>query len=356
LLRLDRPAVAINDLTDQRHELSAIELKAVWELRAKPGDLRRLAATLGCPVEPVLARLVDLKLVVPGDVDESRKFTVKRVDIETCTHCNARCLFCPQSEMPKRKHVMALDLFERAVREIAPHHPDWVSLNQFSEPLLDPYFMERCRLLEAHGLKAALFTNATVLGSGIAEYLGKSQVLYGITVNFPSDDPEEWGNLMHLPARTHQRTVANIIALAESYQGGIGIVVNGLNDNQEQRIERIAALFSRFPNVSVIKLSSNTLAGNIQNELVGPASLVKAPKMAGCARLAAHVHISAHGDVFMCCLDYSQEFKFGNIAEAPLDQILAGNIASDHRAQVYGLTDADPGLLCRKCCHIRISQ
>ena len=55
----------------------------------------------------------------------------------------------------------------------------------------------------------------------------------------------------------------------------------------------------------------------------------------------------------MCCLDYWQEAKFGNIAVAELDEILGGTIAASHRRQVYGLADADANLLCRKCCHIR---
>ena len=110
---------------------------------------------------------------------------------------------------------------------------------------------------------------------------------------------------------------------------------------------------ARHPNVSVIKLNSNTLAGNIQNDFVEPASLTHDARLGGCARLAAHVHISSQGDVFMCCLDYWQEAKFGNIAVAELDEILGGTIAASHRRQVYGLADADANLLCRKCCHIR---
>jgi len=343
--------VANNDLLDQKHLLTESEARLLTALKTTQANPPNSVGDQ--TAHDNFHRLLELGLIVPASQDEGRKFSVKRVDIETCTHCNARCLFCPQSEHPKPKQFMSLELFQRAVEQIAPYRPDWVALNNFSEPFLDPLFVERCMYLEAHALKVALFTNATVLRPHVAEYLASSDVLHSITVNFPSPDPAEWANLMRLPASTHGRTVENIERLAECYKGGIGIVVNALTENLHSRIDSLSQMFARFPNVSVIKLDSNTLAGNIQNDLVQPASLTNSQKLGGCARLAAHVHISASGDVFMCCLDYWQETKFGNIADATLEEILGGDIAASHRRQVYGLTDADDNLLCRKCCHIR---
>jgi sulfatase maturation enzyme AslB (radical SAM superfamily) len=349
-------ATARNDLTDEVFELPADELRILSDLKTAPADLTQMAERLLWDPErtaAVVRQWIEQQLIVPSTADEGKEFSVKRVDIETGSHCNARCGFCPQSERPKPKHFMTLDLFDRVVQQIAPYRPAWVALNNFSEPLLDPYFVERCRRLDAHGLKVALFTNATVLKPNVIEYISTSQVLYSVTINFPSDDPEEWGNLMGLPSATHARTVENIATWAKVYKGGIGIVVNGATDNLDSRIERIGVLFARFPNVTVLKQGSNTLAGNIQNDLVAAATLVKNRRLGGCPRLAAHVHVSWQGDVFMCCLDYSQEVKFGNLAEASLGEILSGPIAVDHRRQVYGLAEAEPHLLCRTCCHIR---
>ncbi len=159
---------------------------------------------------------------------------------------------------------------------------------------------------------------------------------------------------MQLPVSNYHRTVDNINAMAEAYKGGIGIVVNVIGESQPRRVERMRALFGRFPNVNIIPLASDTRAGAVQNDLVSPAILLKNPRLGGCARLAAHVQISWQGDLFMCCEDYAQEFTFGNIANESLEEILSGPIAADYRRQVYGLVEAGAGLLCRKCCHIRI--
>jgi hypothetical protein len=40
--------------------------------------------------------------------------------------------------------------------------------------------------------------NATVLKPAIREYLGKSRVLHSVVVNFASENPEEWAELMRL--------------------------------------------------------------------------------------------------------------------------------------------------------------
>lgn len=354
-----RGLTATNDLTDEKHVLTAIERQILSELQTEPTDLKGLARRLARPANdttPLLDSLVERGLVVPFEEDESSKYSVNRVDIEIGSHCNARCQYCPVSLDPKPKHVMSMELFELAVRQVAPHHPEWVALNNFSEPLLDPFFVERCRYLEEHGLKVALFTNASILRPAIREYLAGSEVLHSIIINFASENAEEWGAMMGLPPALHPRTVENINALAEIYQGPISISVHGLNGTHRRRTQNIAALFQRFPNVNVLEFPTNTLAGTIEGELVGLPTLVQTPKMAGCNRVAGHVHISWSGDVYICCLDYAQEVKFGNIAGSSIEEILGGPIARDYRRQIYGLQQADPDLLCRKCCHIRLES
>lgn len=352
-----RDSVAINDLTDVSQPLAPFEQRVVFELKTAPAGIQALARRLETTEEhiaPVLRSLVDRSLLAPADEDESYKYSVNRVDIETNSHCNARCQYCPVSIDPKPKRIMPLELFRHIVSQIAPHRPEWVSLNSFSEPLLDPFFVERCRDLEAGGLRVALFTNATVLKPAVREYLGKSRALHSVVINFASENPDEWGALMGLPPALHSRTVENIIGLAELYSGPISISVHGRNATHRRRAANVAGIFARFPHVNVIEFPTNTMAGYIDGELVGLPTLTSAPKFAGCNRLAGHLQINWRGDVFMCCLDYAQEIKFGNMAESSIEDILSGPIARRYRQQVYGLTPADPDLLCRKCCHIRV--
>jgi radical SAM protein with 4Fe4S-binding SPASM domain len=151
----------------------------------------------------------------------------------------------------------------------------------------------------------------------------------------------------------HSRVIQNVKGFAEAFDGPVAISVDARTATHRTRTARIAALFAMYANVSVLQLDSNTLAGSISGELVGPATLTAVPRLGGCNRLAGHLHVSVSGDIFMCCLDYTQRYKFGNVRTASVAEILDGPIARKYRRQVYGLEDADADLICRSCCHIR---
>ena len=348
-------------LNETRAELRLGHIAALRALRSKASDLSGLAAILGTTdidAEAVLCDLIHSGFVVPDSRDESFSYTVRRINIETCDHCNARCRFCPQSLEPKPRHVMPQDTFEAVVRATAPYRPISVSLNNFSEPFIDPLFVERCRTLQTYGLKLQLNTNGTVLKQAVVEYLASSNVIHGILVNFPSSEPEEWSWFMQLPANLHGRVIANIRTLASVYNGIVGIPVNGQRGDHDDRTAKIAEMFADYTNVHVERLDSHTVAGKMGGELVGIGTHVTVPRLGGCAaaRMSAHVHFSSKGDVFMCCLDYWHEHTFGNIADASLHDIMTSSEAVRIRRELYGMTDAGPGLLCRKCCHVRLGS
>lgn len=347
-----------NDLDDHRYSLDATELALFTALRSAPAGLAALSsAEPRATVRAALGRLVDRQLVVPADTDEGRRFSVRRVDIETSSHCNARCGFCPQSLEPRPRHLMTEEFFERVLGELAPFRPDWVAFNHFSEPLLDPLFRSRCESLLRHGLKLALFTNGTALRPAVSRWLAESGVLFRAAVNFPSADPADWGELMGLPPSAYARTERNAVALAEAYRGDLQIVVNSRAGDQGGRAARVAALFAPYSHAVIVALASHTLAGHIENERVGPACRREGPRLFGCthARPAGHVHISSRGEVYLCSMDYDQKSKFGSLDRSSLVEILNGPAAARYRRQVYGLEDAAPDLICRKCWNSRVA-
>jgi hypothetical protein len=166
---------AVHDLTDEQRRIDPVERQILSALKTVPRALSGIQAPLGFTDADITAAaesLVAGGFLVPAAEDESARFAVTRVDIETISHCNARCGFCPQSNDPKPRQVMTIELFEEIARKIAPYAPRAVALNNFSEPLLDPMFVERCRILEHHGLTVALLTNATVLRPAVLDICG----------------------------------------------------------------------------------------------------------------------------------------------------------------------------------------
>jgi radical SAM protein with 4Fe4S-binding SPASM domain len=102
------------------------------------------------------------------------------VGIETINTCNARCPFCPlfqgsaqMSRTTRPAHIMDAQLFERITSQISKWDklPQTIFLNMNGEPLQDPEFLERCRVLRRCGLGPLiqLQTNAHFLGANEAE-------------------------------------------------------------------------------------------------------------------------------------------------------------------------------------------
>jgi hypothetical protein len=252
---------------------------------------------------------------------------------------------------------MPAELFERVVAQVAPFRPQWVALNHFSEPLLDPEFLVRCRTLFAHRLPLALFTNATALAPSVSRALVDSGLLARVSINLPSVERGEWARLMGLSPWAFERTLANIRALAEIYRGDLRLAVNVRAGDPNGSVAAVAALFRDQPHVTIEPIVSNTMAGHIGGELVTAPVRHSAARLAGCthARPASHAHVSTRGDVYICSLDYRQRTKCGNLAEATLIEILGGPVAASYRRQVYGLEEAAPDLICRDCSNARVA-
>src|SRR5262245_61509978 len=106
------------------------------------------------------------------------------IGVETVTNCNARCPFCPlygpAAEMTRARGFMALDLFEKVVRDIQPFREQvrviWLCFQ--GEPLMDPYFEQRLLRLSEAGLaaKVIILTNAEFLSEAKAEAIVRAGV------------------------------------------------------------------------------------------------------------------------------------------------------------------------------------
>src|SRR6266566_194904 len=87
-----RDSIATNDLTDEKHPVTPLEQGILSDLRIAPVGLESLigrSARTGEDITPVLRSLVESDLLVPVEEDESGRFSINRVDIETGSHCNA---------------------------------------------------------------------------------------------------------------------------------------------------------------------------------------------------------------------------------------------------------------------------
>ena len=84
--------------------------------------------------------LVAAQIVLHAGGDVFRQFFPRQAHIETCSHCNARCVFCPVSEHTVKPRTMDQGVYAIVVHKLAAAGITSLSLNAYNEPLLDRLF------------------------------------------------------------------------------------------------------------------------------------------------------------------------------------------------------------------------
>jgi radical SAM protein with 4Fe4S-binding SPASM domain len=82
---------------------------------------------------------------------------------ELTTLCNSHCTFCAHSKLKRPKGVLSMDLFLRVCHEYADMGGRMIALSAVaSEPLVDPHYLDRLRLVEQNfpTFRPHTFTNA----------------------------------------------------------------------------------------------------------------------------------------------------------------------------------------------------
>lgn len=351
----------INDLYNRSYKFDHIDIEILQHCSLTDANLESLQSFISHPdLESRFQRLINAELLIPAYRDETAAFFPHRIDIETCRHCNARCQYCPQSVSQKTYGVMSLDLFELILSKLAPValqsqlKPQWLALNHYNEPLLDPHFKERVKILRERELPLRLFTNAVLLTESLINFLGDGG-LYGVIFNFPSLEPAEWCRFMQLPEKQHWQArwgIENFLS-QNKIPDKATIVVNGIMEDQVQRAENIKNHFSAFGQVKVECSISHSRAGTFNNDLVKSVEHPAGCNFAGCKRFAGHLHVSWEGKVFLCCQDYDQQVILGDLRNDSLASIMSSSKARQLRAEIFGLAPMSPSRLCLKCPMLR---
>jgi len=87
------------------------------------------------------------------------------VQIETKAACNMKCTFCPYTEKNDTKSNINEALVKRIIKEISLYRPkiDYLSFNQFNEPLLDKRIFGFIDYAKELGVNTQLITNGLLL-------------------------------------------------------------------------------------------------------------------------------------------------------------------------------------------------
>lgn len=269
-----------------------------------------------------------------------------RASIEVGTTCNHRCQYCPVTEFPKPREVMSLDLFTQVIGELGGLGNQFrrISFSHYNETLLDPLLVDRIQI--AHNLSyidyLLIFSNLSILPRNLTKDLEFAKERIVFNVNLPTTDRERYKRI-----HGFDHYLAVDAHIHELIQAGFNVKINAQKNayTTDEDVEGVARLYGNKAKVSILKSDdrSGLVAGFARNRHEG---LIK-----GCStrRAIDYVHVGVNGEVFLCCQDYFKRYRFGNIQESSLAEILSSPQARRYLGYIYGERVAPNDFICRNC-------
>ncbi|OIO79852.1 MAG: hypothetical protein COW11_02875 [Candidatus Omnitrophica bacterium CG12_big_fil_rev_8_21_14_0_65_43_15] len=228
--------------------------------------------------------------------------------IETTTHCNRRCSYCPNSVFPRglkeNEKLMPTELFKKIIGDLRGiNFKGRISPHLYGEPLLDkrlPDLMEYVRrnLPQA---KVVIFTNGDFLNAGILDRL---------------------------------------------YEAGVRSYYISLHENSKEAVREISDLI-KYIRKNKKKIRIDTQIFYEDTPLFTRAGLVKPNNIAENLSCLYPLTINYKGDVLVCCNDYLGESAFGNLEKERLMDIWNKSgfkkIREELNRKIYTLD------ICKRC-------
>lgn len=255
--------------------------------------------------------------------------------LELTNRCNAKCIFCPYQFQQRPTGTMRDEVFERAVTAFAQIQGGSVGLTPIvGEPLLDPAFLPRVRLLRSLPEIDRIFltTNGILLDKhGIHEVLTSG--VTAINVSTSGFDAESYRRIYGSPAYPRMRE--NCQHLVEENQrlgSPVSITICLRTDRPFAQVMRdpdFQPILQHRPAID-FAWSFRSVGGRLTRAQLPPAMQFRRtpPKRETCVSLYNGAMVLTDGMVVACaCLaamDAAADLGLGNILEHDLLELYTG--------------------------------
>lgn len=222
-----------------------------------------------------------------------------RVQIETTSFCNARCVFCPNSSLVRKKNVMSEEVFAKIIQRVKQ---EGMCVSTFilhinGEPLLDPHLFTRIRTLkrEFPGSKVRFTTNFSLGTREVVEQIFDSG-LDEIVCSLNSIDAEKYRETMGLDYETTIGNIENLLRRKEERGSGLDITLSIVA--AEEDAGAVEEFKRRWDGVKVRVMK---LGQWIDKE--APEKLYVHDRQGVCPAPYTTIHILSNGDYGFCSFD-----------------------------------------------------
>ena len=274
----------------------------------------------------------------------------KRVQIETTSYCNAKCVMCPHPIMPRRNQHMGQELFEKIISELSEHRDKLkvLSLHFLGEPLMDPMLFERIRLVKDAGIKEVqLNTNAQLLNEERAENLLKSGIdavtfsLGGLELETQED------RRVGTRLSTVEKNIDYFIRLAHKHKlSGKRpkfIIYTIKHSSKDKAWQPIVRKYKGLVD-SIAVVNQNNWGGRVINiEREQSLTNYRIP----CPLIFSTMTINVNGRVNLCCIDYADREIMGDLHKESIYGVWNGRMEQYRLLHLKNKAVSIP--LCKEC-------
>lgn len=269
------------------------------------------------------------------------------ITIETTGKCNAKCIFCPHSELERRYSDMSNSLFLKIVsdlKEIPSTHKFCISPFKVNEPLMDKGFFRKMEVIntELPNVDIRFFSNFNMATYEDVEKLNKVNNLQQIWISLNEVKSEEYKRIMGLDLN---KTLENIKML--------------LKFNQKHKMVN-KVIISRVKNGTLEDDEFVTILKNMLSEYADEYEVVlikrvewidhlgkqnNIPENEPCFRWF-EINITCTGKVALCCMDGKGDYGIGNVNEESVLEIYNKKEYRELRENGYPRKFLEP---CKRC-------
>ncbi len=292
---------------------------------------------------------IDKSLILQFDV-VWKIHHIRRMEIETVTACNWKCVYCPQHTIKRKYEVMPMTLFNTILERCQKYMKfNIIAFHHYSEPTLDPFFKERVLELAKRNFRFELFTNGKALTEEMICLLKKISILNKIVFNFPSADPAEF--CAFTGSDSYYKSKKAIEMCCEL---GLPVYVTSLHSNKHNNMENINKLFT---NAICNSPEIQDRAGSLKHPDYAMNINLHDEKMYGCFYFLHVLYVTVHGDLIPCINDsLNQNYIYGNIVNNEIAEALESESAQEIRKKLFGGSVIPHDFQCRKCIFMKLNK
>lgn len=248
---------------------------------------------------------------------------LRYINIGTTGLCNASCFSCPTGKA-ETAHVprvpMPMELFEKLIRSIV--ELDLVVTNQisfglFGDSLIDPYVLERAKLVRSLIPDAHLVVNTNGAAYNRARHKELFQYVSFLALHCESLETETYEKLMQ-PLRA-ARVFPKIEQILEDFHGKVLVSTptSRLNVNQ------LPAIKDYFVGKGAIEVVFDPISSRCAENRETFLALALNPALIQCpSEILNDLAIDCDGTILLCCQDFQRLEPVGNLSQQTLEEVL----------------------------------